>query len=113
MPCEARGEFVNVGVILFCRTQNYLAARFDLDEARLRSFAPELDLDVLRRHLALIPEICAGRGPIGALGQAESFHWMVSPHNTVVRASPVHCGLCRNPAEALEQIMNAAVRRVS
>lgn len=111
MPYEARGEFVNVGVILFCRTRNYLAARFEVDEARLRLLAPELDLDMLRRYLALIPDICAGRGPIGELGQAESFHWLVSPHNTVIQTSPVHSGLCRSPEEALEQIMNAAVRR--
>lgn len=109
-PSEARGEFVNVGVILFCRTRNFLGARIEVDEARLQSLAPELDLDTLRRHLALVPEICAGRGPIGRLGQAESFHWLVSPHNTVLQASPVHSGLCRDPEEALEQLMRKAVR---
>jgi hypothetical protein len=110
MPSEARGEYVNVGVILFCRTKRFLGARIEVDEARLRALTPQLDLETLRRHLALIPEICAGRGPIGELGQAESFHWLVSPHNTVLRTSPVHCGLCRDPEEALEQLMDAAVR---
>ena len=110
MPSEARGEYINVGVILFCRTKRFLGARIAVDEARLRALAPELDLETLRRHLALIPEICAGRGPIGELGQAESFHWLVSPHNTVLRTSPVHCGLCRDPEKALEQLMRKAVR---
>ncbi len=110
MPSEARGEYVNVGVILFCRTKRFLGARIEVDETRLRALAPELDQETLRRHLALIPEICAGRGPIGELGQAESFHWLVSPHNTVLRTSPVHCGLCRDPEEALEQLMRKAVR---
>lgn len=110
MPSEARGEYINVGVILFCRTKRFLGARIAVDEARLRALAPELDLETLHRHLALIPEICAGRGPIGELGQAESFHWLVSPHNTVLRTSPVHCGLCRDPEAALEQLMRKAVR---
>lgn len=110
MPCQARGEFVNVGVILFCRTKRYLGARIAVDEARLQSLAPELDLDALRRHLALIPEICAGRGPIGALGQADSFHWLVAPHNTVLQTSPVHSGLCHDPEEALDRLMGSAVR---
>ena len=110
MPCQARGEFVNVGVILFCRTKRFLAARIAVDEARLQALAPELDLDALRRHVALIPEICAGRGPIGALGQADSFHWLVAPHNTVMQTSPVHSGLCHDPEEALDRLMGSAIR---
>ncbi len=109
VPCQARGEFVNVGVIVFCRTQRFLAAAIEVDEARLHALAPELDVDAVRRHVALIPQICAGHGPIGALGQAESFHWLVAPHNTVVQASPVHCGLCVDPAQALAPLLAAAV----
>ena len=76
-----------------------------LDEDRVRMLDPDMDMDALRQHLALIPRICAGDGPIGAMGQAESFHWLVAPHNTVVHTSPVHSGLCTDPAEALARLM--------
>jgi hypothetical protein len=105
------GEFVNVGVILFCRTRRYLAARIELDAARVRALDPDLDLELLHTHLALIPVICAGQGPIGALGQAESFHWLVAPHNTVVQCSPVHSGLCTDPEAALDHLMHTLARR--
>lgn len=105
VPYVHRGEYVTAGVILFCRTQRFLAARIKLDEARVVALAPDLDMELLRRNLALPPRICAGEGPIGALGQAESFHWLVAPHNTVVQASPVHCGLCADPAAALEHLL--------
>lgn len=101
------GEFVNVGVILFCRTQRFLAARIALDEERVLALAPHLDLEQLRAQLASIPRICAGDGPIGELGQAESFHWLVAPHNTVIQAGPVHAGLCHDPAVALERLAAA------
>ncbi len=111
VPRVDTGEFVNVGVILFCRTQRFLGARFAVDEARLRALDPIIDVEVVREHLALIPEICAGRGPIGALGQAESFHWLVAPHNTVIQASPVHSGLCTDPAAALDHLMQTVVQK--
>lgn len=105
VPYIHRGEYVNAGVILFCRPRRFLMARIKLDETRVRALAPELDMDELRQHLALTPRICAGEGPIGALGLAESFHWLVAPHNTIVQAGPVHCGLCTEPAVALEHLL--------
>lgn len=105
VPRVEEGEFLNVGVILFCRTRRYLAAHIVLDEARLTALAPDIDLDAVRAHLALIPRICAGEGPIGALGQAEAFHWLVHPHSTVIQTSEVHAGLCTDPAAALEGLV--------
>lgn len=104
VPRVDRGEFINVGVILFCRTRRFLAARIEVDWERVAALAPDLDLALLQEHLALIPRICAGDGPIGALGQAESFHWLVAPHDTIIQSSPVHSGLCRDPQEALDQL---------
>lgn len=104
VPRVEREEFMNVGVVLFCRTRRFLGARMGFDEARLRAFAPDLDGALIAQHLALIPRICAGAGPIGALGQAEAFHWLVAPHSTIIQASPVHSGLCNDPEVALEEL---------
>jgi hypothetical protein len=106
-PRVEREEFLNVGVVLFCRTQRFLAARICLDEARLRMLAPEADVRLIAAHLATIPRICAGQGPIGELGQAEAFHWLVAPHSTIIQASPVHSGLCDDPEEALDRLAKA------
>ena len=100
----AQGESINVGVILFCRTQRFLAVKLQLDEQRLAALDPQIDPAIVRAHLALIPRICAGEGPIGRLGQAEAFHWLVHPHSTVVQTSEVHTGLCDSPAAVLERL---------
>jgi hypothetical protein len=105
VPHIDRGEFVNVGVILFCRTLRFLDAQIQLDEARVLAFAPPFSMEELRTHLDFIPLICAGKGPIGELGQAESFHWLVAPHDTVIQTSPVHSGLCTDPVLALEHLV--------
>ena len=111
VPQVDTGEFLNVGVILFCRTQRFLGVAIELDEARLRALDPAIDMALVKEHLALIPEICAGKGPIGELGQAESFHWLVAPHNTVIQTSPVHTGLCSDPAAALDRLRQEFARR--
>lgn len=112
LPRVERGECINAGVILFCRTKRFLAAQVELDRKRLAAIAPPgFDVERVEAALATIPAICAGEGPIGALPQADRFHWIVSPHSTVIQASPVHCGRCTDPSAALEHLMNVMVRK--
>jgi hypothetical protein len=111
VPRVEREEFINAGVILFCRTRRFLDARIDLDEKRLLALAPDIDIAGVRAHLDLIPCICeGGQGSIGRVDQAERFHWLITPRSTVIQISPVHTGLCTDPAEALEHLLETMVR---
>ena len=113
VPRVERGECINAGVILFCLTQRFLAAKVELDERRLLALAPDVDLELVRGHLEAIPRICAGgkaAGPIGQLPQKERWHWLVAPRSTIIQTSPVHSGLCENPAQAIERLMDQMVR---
>ncbi len=107
VPHVEREEFVNVGVILWCPTRRFLDVRIRLDEARLHSLWPELDMVQVRHHLDLISRICAGgepAGPLGQLSQFERFHWLVSPRSTTIQISPVHCGLADDLPAALDDL---------
>ena len=113
VPRVERGEFLNAGAILSCQSKRTLSAAIELDEHRLAAFAPWLDLAEVRRSLDVIPAICAGgegAGPIGRLPQRQRFHWLVAPRSTVVQTSPVHSGLCEDPAVALERLLDLMVR---
>ena len=109
VPRVELGEFINVGVVLYCRTARFLAVRIDFDEERISALAPDLNVDEVRKHLSLLTELCDGIGPVGELGQADTFHWIVAPHSTVIQASPVHSGLCTDPAEALDQLLETVI----
>ena len=114
VPRVDREEFVNAGVVLFCLQKDFLAARVEVDEARLRALWPELDVDLVRQHLEAIPRICAGdpdAGPIARLSIRERFHWLVSPRSTIIQVSPVHSGLCEEPERALDDLFRRMVRR--
>jgi len=103
-PRFERGEFINAGVILFARTRRFLAAQLALDVDRLCTLFPGVDVAMVAEQLALIPRICAGEGPVGRLGQAEAFHWLVAPHSTVIHCGPVHSGITREPGWELERL---------
>ena len=111
-PEVERGECVNVGVVLICRQRRYLGMRLALDEARLLALWPLLDVEAVRRQLDGMRRVCEGErdaGPIARLSQAERFHWLVAPSSTIIQPSPVHSGLCGDPADVLDELMTRLV----
>src|SRR5687767_14312254 len=60
VPRIEREEFINVGVILFCKATRYLACTWSIDEPRLSAFAPDLDIEEVRGHLEAFERIAAG-----------------------------------------------------
>ena len=113
VPRVERGEFLNVGVVLFARTRRFLAARVEPDFARLHSLAPEVDDGLLLAHLHAFVAIGAGvpeGGPIAALPPSERFHWLTAPRSTIIQTSPVHVGCCADPAATREDLLTTLVR---
>jgi Protein of unknown function (DUF3037) len=113
VPRVERGEFLNVGVVLFSRELDFLGARLEVDEERLRALAPDVDLATVERHLAMFRAIALGQaegGPIAALPRPERFHWLVAPRSTMIQTSPTHVGRSNNAEAALEELLNEFVR---
>ena len=97
VPRVERQEFINAGIVVLCPQQQYLAARIRLDEGRLKALWPDVDVEVVRKHLGAIERICAGAedgGPIARLSVRERFHWLVAARSTIIQCSPVHTGVC-------------------
>ena len=57
------GEFLNVGVILFCRTQRYLGLRLVYDPVRLAAFVAPLSGAAVEEQLRIMDAIGEGRWP--------------------------------------------------
>jgi hypothetical protein len=107
VPRVERQEFINAGVVVFCRERRYLDARIHLDENRLRALWPATDVELVRQHLEAVPLICAGDpsgGPIARLSQSERFLWLSAPRSTILQPSPVHTGVLEQTEGLLDRL---------
>jgi len=112
VPYVERGECINVGIILFCRTSRFLGALLHLDQQRLGALAPQLDFSTIQQQLEHLLQVCYGKegsGPIGLLPQSERFHWLVAPRSTIVQTSPTHSGICSDPEHTLQDLLKKLV----
>ena len=112
VPRVERGERINVGVVVFARTLDYLGARTGLNEQRLAALWPDVDPATVRPHLEAIERIAEGdpdAGPIASLDTTARFHWLVAPSSTIIQPSAVHTGLCGEPATELDKLFDALV----
>ena len=116
VPRVERGEGVNVGVVVFCRTRGYLEARIELGPrqvATLEALAPDLDLDAIRAHLDELARIVSGDpdgGPMARLDAPERFRWVTSPSSTMLQPSEVHGGVTESPEQSLQDLFDRLVR---
>lgn len=112
VPRVERGECINVGIVVFCRSRRYLGVRVGLDERRLLALAPDADASEIQAELEAIVRVAQGdrgAGPVARLSTAERFHWLSSPTSTVLQRSEVHTGLTDDPAATLEHLFATLV----
>lgn len=122
VPRVEREEFVNVGVVLYCPDERFLACATRLDDERLRALAPDLDVEAVHSALAAIDMVCRGEAPGGggeratAYGvrvladtQSSRFGFLKAPRSTVVQPGPVHSGRTADPARELARLLDALV----
>ncbi|HEX6204126.1 MAG TPA: DUF3037 domain-containing protein, partial [Thermoanaerobaculia bacterium] len=107
VPHPFLGAFVNVGVVLHARTAEFLGARVIDDPAELARRVADVDPRLLARYLAACRAVAAGdeaAGPVALAPPSERFHWLTAPRSDVLQSSPVHEGLCDDPAAALDEL---------
>jgi len=113
VPRVDRGEAVNVGVILSCPELQFLEARIDVDEGRLLTLDPTVDLATVRQALNAILAVSRGdadTGPLGEMPQRNRFYFLVGPRSTIVQPSATHTGRTADPKATLEALMVKLVR---
>jgi hypothetical protein len=114
VPDVEREEFVNAGLILFCRPRRFLAARTRLDVEALDALRPGCDVEGIRGQLALLERIAAGdvdTEPFDRMSQSERFHWLTTPRSTVVQPGPVHAGTTDDPEATFAHLFSVLVDR--
>ena len=110
VPRAERGECVNVAVVLYCQSRDFLAVAVHVDGARLRVLDAEVDVEGVEQAAAALQRTCEGQGPAGGTSLGQRFRWLTAPRSTVLRAAQVHSGLTSDPAAELERLVDVLVR---
>jgi len=112
VPRIDRGEFVNIGVIVYCQQADFLRCAVTVDGERLRALDPAVDLEAVRTAADAIVDGCADEAGSARQndGLATRFGMLTAPRSTVLQPGPVHAGLTDDPAGELQRLLDALVR---
>jgi hypothetical protein len=116
VPRPERGEFVNVGVLLYCPDLDFLCAKTFVDVARVRALDPGVDVEVLEaalRHLGVSCDGAAEAGPVAETSRGKRFRWLTAPRSTVIQTSPTHTGWTSDPGAEVNRLLAALVLPVN
>ena len=107
VPRVEREEFINAGIVLFCKKEKYLNCKYQLHEQKLLCMYADADIDFIKKNLQSFTNIALGKeseSVIAKLDLPERFRWLTATRSTVIQASKVHPGLCFNEDETLEKL---------
>jgi predicted hotdog family 3-hydroxylacyl-ACP dehydratase len=107
VPRIDRGEFVNIGVILYCQQADFLRCAVTVDPVRLAALDPGVDLEAVRTAADAVAAGCAVE--VGSNrrndGLATRFGMLTAPRSTVVQPSPIHAGVTTDPERTLTELV--------
>jgi hypothetical protein len=113
VPRVDREEFLNIGVIVYCQSNDFLRSASKVDPARLTAIAGgELDIDEVTESLAAIEAVCIGDGPEGSPATEPigvRFGFLSAPRSTVVQPGPIHGGVADDPERELAALLDRLV----
>jgi hypothetical protein len=112
VPRVEREEFLNAGIIVFCKRQKFIKVLYTINEAKLRLVAPDLDIDQVRQNLESFEKIGSGAkdgGPISRLEVPERFRWLTAVRSSVIQTSRPHPGLCTDLEGRVQKLFNDMV----
>ncbi|QDP95949.1 DUF3037 domain-containing protein [Microlunatus elymi] len=111
VPRVERGEFVNVGVIIYCQDLDFLRTAVHIDTGRIRALDHGANVELIEHAARAVLDAC--EQPVGSnrenSGLVIRFGMLTAPRSTVLQPSPVHVGLTSDPAATLDQLMRRLV----
>lgn len=90
MPRPQRGEFLNIGLVMMCKRQQWLKGLIWIDEEKLRAFDPQVNLQHLERQASIFEKKDV---PSPGLPIEERYRWLAAEKSACLRVSPSHPGI--------------------
>jgi len=112
LPIVEREEFLNVGIILFCKKANFIQVLYAVDRVKLGLFSEEIDTEQIIANLESLENIAIGddeSGPIARLDVPSRFRWLTAVRSSAIQTSRPHPGLCNNLEQTAKRLFEELV----
>lgn len=112
VPKVEREEFINVGLMLFCKRQKYLRIQYQIPPKKIQAFCSEFDLAQLQINLEALVTICEGKiegGSIAQFEKEERFRWITAIKSSSIQTSRPHSGFSSKLDATFERLYSELV----
>ena len=112
VPKVEREEFINVGLMIFCKRANYLRIQNHIPLEKILSFDAAFDIEQLKINLNSFSKICLGKkdgGPVAVFDIAERFRWLSAVKSSSIQTSRPHSGITFNLDATFDKLFNELV----
>ena len=112
LPLVEREEFLNVGIILFCKKEKFITVHYAISETKMALFSKELDIEQINLNLQSFEKIALGKekcGPISEMDVPSRFRWLTAIRSSSIQTSRPHPGLCINLEETAKRLFEELV----
>ncbi|MES2543965.1 MAG: DUF3037 domain-containing protein [Bacteroidota bacterium] len=107
LPKVEREEFINIGLLLFCKHQKYLRIEYFLVPEKIQSICPKFDIEQLKENLDSFVKIGTGEkdgGPIATFEISERFRWLTAVKSSSIQTSRPHSGFSSDLNQTFEKL---------
>lgn len=113
VPRVEREEFINVGIILCCKRENYLKSKVLVNEQKIFALDQSADMQLFKEYLDSFAKICDGDNglsPISKQDVASRFRWLTAVRSSMLQTSRPHIGFTNDLDLTLEKLFEEYVQ---
>ena len=112
VPRVEREEFLNVGIILFCKKAKFIKVLSHIDDAKIEALSNDFDIEQLHCNITALKKIATGDkdgGPIGEMDIPSRFRWLTAIRSSAIQTSRPHSGLCQDLEKTIQRLFEELV----
>ena len=112
VPAVERDEFVNAGIILFCKKQKFIRVLYSVERLRRFPFTADFDVEEAEQNLESLVQIANGSkqgGRIAQLDVPSRFRWLTAVRSSSIQTSRPHPGFCDDLEKTTQRLFHELV----
>ncbi|WP_316634084.1 DUF3037 domain-containing protein [uncultured Flavobacterium sp.] len=112
VPRVEREEFLNIGIILFCKKAKFIKVLCHINDAKIGALSNDFDIEQLHCNVTALKKIAYGvkdGGPIGEMDIPERFRWLTAIRSSAIQTSRPHSGLSQDLEKTIQRLFEELV----